>query len=68
MTDSNEMTEVLVNCDTAKLTDLVDSALEADVSALEILNKGLIVGTNIVGEKMESGNTSKFRFFRNSVA
>ena len=56
MTDFNAMTEALVSCDAAKLTDLVNAALAADVPANEILNTGLIAGMDIVGEKMESGD------------
>ena len=56
MTDFNAMTEALVSCDAAKLTDLVNGALSADVPAQEILNKGLIAGMDIVGEKMEAGD------------
>ncbi len=56
MTDFNAMTEALVSCDAAKLTDLVNAAVEADIPAKEILNKGLIAGMDIVGEKMESGD------------
>lgn len=56
MTDFNAMTEALVSCDTAKLTDLVNAALAADVPATDILNQGLIAGMDIVGEKMESGD------------
>ncbi len=56
MTDFNAMTEALVSCDAAKLTDLVNAALAADVPATDILNQGLIAGMDIVGEKMESGD------------
>ena len=56
MTDFNSMTEALVSCDAAKLTDLVNAALSADVPASKILNDGLIAGMDIVGEKMESGD------------
>lgn len=56
MTDFNAMKECLVACDTDKLTDLVNEALANDVPANEILNKGLIAGMDIVGEKMESGD------------
>ena len=56
MTDFNAMTEALVACDAVKLTDLVNSALAADVPAGDILNNGLIAGMDIVGEKMESGD------------
>ena len=56
MTDFNAMTDALVSCDAAKLTDLVNAALSADVPATDILNKGLIAGMDIVGERMESGD------------
>ena len=56
MTDFNSMTDALVSCDSAKLTDLVNDALAQNTPAGEILNKGLIAGMDIVGEKMESGD------------
>jgi len=56
MTDFNAMIEALVACDTAKVTSLVDDALAQNTPAGEILNKGLIAGMDIVGEKMENGD------------
>ncbi|MEH0018023.1 MAG: corrinoid protein [Desulfobacter sp.] len=56
MTDFNAMTDALVSCDAAKLTGLVNAALAADVPANDILNKGLIAGMDIVGERMENGD------------
>ncbi|MBC2703620.1 corrinoid protein [Desulfobacula sp.] len=56
MTDFNAMTDALVSCDGAKLTDLVNDALAQNTPAGDILNKGLIAGMDIVGEKMESGD------------
>ena len=56
MTDFSAMTDALVVCDAAKLTDLVNDALAADIPAADILNKGLIEGMDVVGEKMESGD------------
>jgi 5-methyltetrahydrofolate--homocysteine methyltransferase len=55
MTDFDAMTNALVSCDAEKLTDLVNQALAADVSASDILNNGLIAGMDVVGERMESG-------------
>jgi len=54
MTDFNEIQETLVNCDGDKLLELVEKALEEKVPAEEVLNKGLIAGMDIVGEKMEN--------------
>ncbi len=56
MTDFNEMLEALVACDTGKLLGLVNTALEQDAPPGDILNKGLIAGMDIVGEKMENGD------------
>jgi len=56
MTDYNTMIEALVSCDTDKLTTLVNDALSKNTAANDILNKGLIAGMDIVGEKMENGD------------
>jgi 5-methyltetrahydrofolate--homocysteine methyltransferase len=56
MTDFNAMTDALVACDADKLTKLVTDALAADTPAADILNKGLIAGMDIVGERMEDGD------------
>jgi 5-methyltetrahydrofolate--homocysteine methyltransferase len=56
MTDFNAITEALVACDEAKLERLVRESLDQNVPANDILNKGLIAGMDIVGEKMESGD------------
>ena len=51
-----EITETLMTGDRDKLKELVQGALDAGTPANEILQKGLIVGMDIVGEKMESGD------------
>ena len=56
MSDFNAMIEALVACDAGKLTDLVNKAVAEKTPASDILNKGLIAGMDIVGEKMESGD------------
>jgi len=56
MTDFNAMTDALVSCDSDKLTSLVNDALAQNIPAGDILNKGLIAGMDIVGEKMENGD------------
>ncbi|GAB6143582.1 cobalamin B12-binding domain-containing protein [Desulfocicer niacini] len=56
MADFKAMTEALVACDAVKLNQLVDAAIADNVPAVDILNKGLIFGMDIVGEKMESGD------------
>jgi len=54
MTDYNAIQETLVNLDEARLLQLVNDALEQGTPAGDILNKGLIAGMDIVGEKMEN--------------
>jgi len=56
MTDFSGMVDALVVYDADKLTKLVNDALAADTPAADILNKGLIAGMDIVGDKMESGD------------
>jgi len=56
MADFNAMQDALVSCDQDKLVGLVNDALSADTPASDILNKGLIAGMDIVGEKMENGD------------
>jgi 5-methyltetrahydrofolate--homocysteine methyltransferase len=48
------MIEALIEGDEKKLTNLAQSALDEGVSAKEILEKGLMAGMDIVGEKMEA--------------
>lgn len=50
------MNDALVSSDASKLTELVNDALAANADPKEILNKGLIAGMDIVGDKMESGD------------
>ena len=54
MTDFNAIQETLVNLDEARLLQLVQDALEQGTPAGDILNKGLIAGMDIVGDKMEN--------------
>ena len=56
MADMNALKEILITGDGDKLTGLVQSALDEGVSAADILNKGLISGMDIVGEKMKNGD------------
>lgn len=56
MTDFSAMVDALVVYDADKLTKLVNDALAADTPAADILNKGLIAGMDIVGDKMGAGD------------
>ncbi|NOR23055.1 MAG: cobalamin-binding protein [Desulforhopalus sp.] len=56
MSDLQAITETLITGDGDKLQELVKEALAAGTPANQILQKGLIVGMDIVGEKMESGD------------
>jgi len=54
MADFQDMIDTLIEGDEKKLISLAQSALDGGVSAKEILEKGLMTGMDIVGEKMES--------------
>ena len=56
MADFNGMQGALVSCDKDQLVELVNAALAENTPASDILNKGLIAGMDIVGEKMENGD------------
>jgi 5-methyltetrahydrofolate--homocysteine methyltransferase len=56
MADLKSITETLITGDGDKLQELVQEALDSGTPAKEILQQGLIVGMDIVGEKMESGD------------
>ena len=54
MADFQDIIDTLIEGDEKKLTSLAQSALDGGISAKEILEKGLMTGMDIVGEKMES--------------
>lgn len=54
MTDLNKIKESLINLDEHNLMMQIRDALDSGVSAADILNKGLIAGMDIIGEKMEN--------------
>jgi 5-methyltetrahydrofolate--homocysteine methyltransferase len=54
MTDFNKIQETLVNLDAEGVIQLVNDAVKEGTPASDILNKGLIAGMDIVGEKMEN--------------
>ncbi len=56
MSQLNTITETLISGDGEALQQLVQEALNGGMSANSILNDGLIVGMDMVGEKMESGD------------
>ena len=56
MSDLSLMSDALVAMNEQKVKELVREALDQGVLAREILNKGLVPGMDIVGEKMENGD------------
>ncbi|MCP3891836.1 MAG: cobalamin-binding protein [Desulfobulbaceae bacterium] len=56
MSNLQLITETLITGDGAKLKELVQNALDEGTPANDILQKALIAGMDIVGEKMESGD------------
>ena len=55
MSDLKTITETLLTGDGEKVAELTQAALDAGLSAKEILNQALIAGMDIVGARMESG-------------
>lgn len=55
MSNLHAITETLITGDADKLKQLVQEALDSGLVANDILQKGLIIGMDIVGDKMESG-------------
>ena len=56
MSDLSLMSDALVAMNEQKVKELVREALDQGVLAKEILDKGLVPGMDIVGEKMENGD------------
>jgi 5-methyltetrahydrofolate--homocysteine methyltransferase len=56
MSDLSLMSDALVAMNEQKVKELVREALDQGVLAREILDKGLVPGMDIVGEKMENGD------------
>jgi 5-methyltetrahydrofolate--homocysteine methyltransferase len=56
MTDFNAIQDALVSCDGDRVVTLVNEEIKTGTPAEDILKKGLIVGMDLVGEKMENGD------------
>lgn len=54
MIDFNQIKECLITLDEPALLQLINTALDSGTPAADILNKGLIAGMDVVGEKMEN--------------
>lgn len=54
MADFQNMIDTLIEGDEKQLASLIQAALDEGVSAKEILEKGLMAGMDIVGERMEA--------------
>ncbi len=55
MADLSEIAQSLVARDTAKIEELTRAAIDANIPAQEILNKGMVVGMQVVGEQFGGG-------------
>ena len=55
MFDFDEIAKSLIQGDVSRAADLTKAGLEARIPAIEILNKGLMAGMKIVGERFRSG-------------
>jgi len=55
MIDLNEIAKNLVEIDAAKTEELTRSAIETNIPAKDIMDKGLIAGVQVVGDRFEKG-------------
>ena len=55
MVELSEIKESLVSMDAARTGELTKAAIDANISAEEILNKGLVAAMQVVGERFEKG-------------
>jgi 5-methyltetrahydrofolate--homocysteine methyltransferase len=55
MFDLGEIAQSLVEGDAGRAEEITKAAIEAKVTAEEIMEKGLVAGMQVVGEKFESG-------------
>ena len=55
MVDLSEVTKSLVEGDIAKAEELTKAAIDANIPAKEILDKGLVAGMGVIGEQFEKG-------------
>ena len=53
MAGLSEIAESLVERDIAKTEELTKAAIDADIPAQEILNKDVVAGMQVVGERFE---------------
>jgi len=56
MVEFERITETLIKGDESALIRLVQDALKEGTQPIEILNRGLVEGMNIVGDRMENGD------------
>lgn len=56
MLDLGDLAQSVIAGDVAKSTELTKKALEAGVAPLDIINKGLIAGMEVVGERFKKGD------------
>lgn len=54
MSDFQPIVDALIRSDLARVVELVKNSLDEGIPAKDILNRGLIAGMDIVGEKMEN--------------
>jgi 5-methyltetrahydrofolate--homocysteine methyltransferase len=55
MADYSDLQAAMITCDTEKVLALVQQALDAGNDAKAVLDRGLIAGMDVIGDRMESG-------------
>ena len=55
MDELNQISEAIIQLKWDEIAELTNKALKADISPLDILNKGLVPGISVIGAKFRSG-------------
>lgn len=56
MTNFGQLADAIIDCDIAKTQELTKKAVEQGDAALDIINKGLLSGMNVVGQRFKKGD------------
>ncbi|MDY6827479.1 MAG: B12-binding domain-containing protein, partial [Bacillota bacterium] len=56
MADFEALAQAIIECDAGKADELTKKMVDEGVAPLEIVNKGLISGMNVVGDRFKKGD------------
>ncbi|MDY6827277.1 MAG: B12-binding domain-containing protein, partial [Bacillota bacterium] len=56
MADFEALAQTIIDCDAGKADEMTKKMVDEGVAPLEIVNKGLISGMNVVGDRFKKGD------------